>query len=82
MGEAKTLFPPWHLQHWRQVDDSVRGGSSVSYLTPADARSDLGDATLSAEKGSGKSSGTEPQMVEFSGTLGMYECGADVCLTP
>lgn len=54
----------------------------MSYLTPADARSDLGDATLSAEKGSGKSSGTEPQMVEFSGTLGMYECGADVCLTP
>ncbi|KAG8934538.1 hypothetical protein FRC02_009750 [Tulasnella sp. 418] len=30
--EVTDLFPPWSINHWRQVDDSVRGGSSRSYL--------------------------------------------------
>lgn len=29
---TKTLFPPWKLESWRRVDDSVRGGASISNL--------------------------------------------------
>ncbi|KAG8873679.1 hypothetical protein FRB98_008851 [Tulasnella sp. 332] len=70
---AKTLFPPWNLPDWRQVDDSVRGGSSVSYLKTVDARSNLEEATPSGEKSSGKSS--DVQVVEFSGTLDIKTLG-------
>ena len=31
--EAYELFPPWDLERWRQVDDSIRGGGSESVLT-------------------------------------------------
>ncbi|WRT63948.1 uncharacterized protein IL334_000875 [Kwoniella shivajii] len=30
--EVKTLFPAWRFDHWRAVDDRVRGGSSISHL--------------------------------------------------
>lgn len=30
----QLIFPPFHFHKWRAVDDGVRGGSSVSHLTP------------------------------------------------
>ncbi|CAG7845964.1 SubName: Full=Uncharacterized protein {ECO:0000313/EMBL:CCA71085.1} [Serendipita indica DSM 11827] len=33
MASAVTLFPPWQFDNWKRVDDSVRGGASISYLT-------------------------------------------------
>jgi len=30
---AYELFPPWDLERWRQVDDSIRGGGSESVFT-------------------------------------------------
>ena len=33
LSPLKSLFPPWNLPNWRQVDDSVRGGSSTSFLS-------------------------------------------------
>lgn len=34
-GSETGVFPPWHFDRWRAVDDRVRGGSSVSHLEPA-----------------------------------------------
>ncbi|CCA71085.1 hypothetical protein PIIN_05020 [Serendipita indica DSM 11827] len=33
MASTVTLFPPWQFDNWKRVDDSVRGGASISYLT-------------------------------------------------
>ncbi|WWC86045.1 uncharacterized protein L201_000916 [Kwoniella dendrophila CBS 6074] len=30
--ETEVIFPSWHFDHWRAVDDRVRGGSSISHL--------------------------------------------------
>ncbi|KAG8759516.1 hypothetical protein FRC14_005730 [Serendipita sp. 396] len=29
---TRALFPPWNLDSWKQVDDSIRGGASKSFL--------------------------------------------------
>ncbi|WWC66581.1 uncharacterized protein I206_100484 [Kwoniella pini CBS 10737] len=31
-NETETIFPSWQFDHWRAVDDRVRGGSSISHL--------------------------------------------------
>ncbi|KAK1927967.1 complex I intermediate-associated protein 30-domain-containing protein [Papiliotrema laurentii] len=31
-----SVFPPWDFSRWTDVDDRVRGGSSVSHLEPVD----------------------------------------------
>ncbi|KAJ3251835.1 hypothetical protein HK103_002045 [Boothiomyces macroporosus] len=30
---GKVLFPEWNVKKWEQVDDSIRGGKSVSHLS-------------------------------------------------
>ncbi|WVW82073.1 hypothetical protein I302_104078 [Kwoniella bestiolae CBS 10118] len=38
MPSNQTIFPPWHFDHWRAVDDRVRGGSSISHLDKVDLK--------------------------------------------
>ncbi|WWC58402.1 uncharacterized protein I303_100942 [Kwoniella dejecticola CBS 10117] len=33
-SKTEMIFPLWHFDQWRAVDDRVRGGSSVSHLDP------------------------------------------------
>lgn len=60
------VFPPWHFERWRAVDDRVRGGSSVSHMDPVDSKhgSTLGGAT-SEKAGS--------SAARFWGHLGTYD---------
>ncbi|KAG8997191.1 hypothetical protein FRB94_011138 [Tulasnella sp. JGI-2019a] len=74
MNKSKTLFPPWQLNNWRQVDDSVRGGSSVSHLKSFGAQFNLGGEVSYREKSS-NSSVDHPQAVEFSGMLDINTLG-------
>ena len=30
--QATKVFPPWDVEHWKDVDDRVRGGASQSHL--------------------------------------------------
>ncbi|WWC99469.1 hypothetical protein V866_006372 [Kwoniella sp. B9012] len=36
MPSNQTIFPAWHFDHWRAVDDRVRGGASTSHLDQVD----------------------------------------------
>jgi hypothetical protein len=68
------IFPPFHFDRWRAVDDRVRGGSSISHFDSVDVSLDGEDAYInpSTEKVSNQ------QGARFWGNLGELSMISDL----
>jgi hypothetical protein len=65
LAKSADIFPPWHFDRWRAVDDRVRGGSSISHLDRVECDSRVNSHEVMSEKES-----TGHSAARFWGNLG------------